>query len=486
MSEFKLPDLGEGIHEAEIISIKVKEGDTVKEDQPLFEVETDKAVVEIPSPYSGKVTKIHVEEGKVVTVGSVMISFDVGGNAADEKSSAKESGAKKEAASKAAGTLEKMEKVAAGDDSVKHAASAKTATAESAKTHAGGNGHSGKIVHDPNRPVPAAPAVRRLARELGVDLYQVQPSGPSGRVLKEDVKACAQGTISRMASAPTDQKGSHKTAAQAKSEPAMSLQDKYGGGGSSTAYDAAPMTAQAIELPDFSKYGQTERVPLRSIRRKIAQNMTTSWTHIPHVTTFDEANVSELSRVLGKRDSKKERTGPRLTMTAFAIKAVVSALQKYPQFNSSLDEAKGEIVFKHFYNIGIAVATERGLIVPVIHNAESKSIMQIAKELGEIAEKTRAGKVELDRLQGGTFTITNIGAIGGTSMVPMVNHPEAAILGMARANERPIVKNGQIEIGTILPLALSFDHRLADGAEAALFVRHVIDMLEEPLSLVLE
>jgi len=474
MSEFKLPDLGEGIHEAEIISIKVKEGDTVKEDQPLFEVETDKAVVEIPSPYSGTVTKIHVEEGKVVTVGSVMISFDLGGGKVEKREAKEDKSAAK------AGDKEKV--AAAGEKTPVAAGAVKTTTAESAK-HAGGNGNAGRIAHDPNRPVPAAPAVRRLARELGVDLYQVEPSGPSGRVLKEDVKACAQGTISRMASSPSDAKDS---APAAQAQPAMSLSDKYGGGGSSTAYDAQPMTAQAVELPDFGKFGKTERVPLRSIRRKIAQNMTTSWTHIPHVTTFDEANVSELSRVLGKRDSKKERTGPRLTMTAFAIKAVVSALQKFPQFNSSLDEAKGEIVFKHFFNIGIAVATERGLIVPVIHNAETKSIMQIAKELGEIAEKTRSGKVELDKLQGGTFTITNIGAIGGTSMVPMVNHPEAAILGMARANERPIVKNGQIEVGTILPLALSFDHRLADGAEAALFVRHIIDMLEEPLSLVLE
>jgi len=478
MTDFILPDLGEGIHEAEIISIKVKEGEEVKEDQPLFEVETDKAVVEIPSPYTGTVTKIHCEEGKVVTVGSVMISFDVGGKKGAEKVAT---------AAKAAGTLEKMEKATGSEGGGKSAppsTTSKTATADSGKTSAGGNGHSGKVAHDPNRPVPAAPAVRRLARELGVDLYTVHGSGPAGRVMKEDVRAHATGTISRMASSPADAKD--KSAAPTKAEPPMSLQDKYGGSGSATAFDVAPMTAQAIELPDFSKYGKTERVPLRSIRRKIAQNMAISWSHIPHVTTFDEANVSELSRVLGKRDKNKERKGPRLTMTAFAIKAVVSALQKYPQFNSSLDEAKGEIVFKQYFNIGIAVATERGLIVPVIPNADQKSIMQIAAELADIAEKTRAGKIELDRLQGGTFTITNIGAIGGTSMVPMINHPEAAILGMARANERAIVKDGQIEVGTILPLALSFDHRLADGAEAALFVRHIIDLLEEPLSLVID
>jgi pyruvate dehydrogenase E2 component (dihydrolipoamide acetyltransferase) len=214
--------------------------------------------------------------------------------------------------------------------------------------------------------------------------------------------------------------------------------------------------------------------------------MTMSWTHIPHVTHFDEANVTDLSNLLGKRDKNKSLLGPRLTMTAFAIKAVASALQKYPQFNSSLDEAKGEIVFKQFYNIGVAVATERGLIVPVVHNADQKTIKEIASELGEIAEKTRSGKIELDKLQGGTFTITNIGAIGGTSMVPMVNYPEAGILGMARAAEKPIVEDGQIKIATILPLALSFDHRLADGAEAAYFVRHIINLLQEPFSLLID
>ncbi len=463
--DFKLPDLGEGIHEAEIISVKVKEGDTVEEDQPLFEVETDKAVVEIPSPYKGVITKIHVEEGKVVTVGSVMISFDVGGSGKAEKVSAS--------------PAEKT--VQAEGSTHKAAAATKTKDAGEMARPASGNGRSGKV-HDPNRPVPAAPAVRQLARELGVDLYTVPGSGPNGRVLKEDVKASATGTISRMAS------GNHGEAtAQREPElPALSLQDKYGDSGSATAFDVKPMVPQPVELPDFDRHGKTERVPLRSIRRKIAMNMTLSWTHIPHVTHFDEANVTELARLLDKRDSQKDRKGPRLTMTACAVKAIVSGLKKYPQFNCSLDEAKGEIVFKHFYNVGVAVATERGLIVPVIQNADRKSILEIAQDLADIAEKTRSGKIELDKLQGGTFTITNIGAIGGTSMVPMINYPEAAILGMARACQKPIVKNGAIEIGTIMPLALSFDHRLADGAEAAYFVRHVINLLEDPLSLVLD
>jgi len=472
----------------------VKEGDSVKEDEPLFEVETDKAVVEIPSPYTGTVSKIHVEEGKVVNVGMVMISFDVAGATAKKVAKTEAGGAEEKSDSQSAakagppakGAKEQPAESKDAAQKVPATVGAKPATAESARTTSGGNGHSGKPAHDPNRPVPAAPAVRRLARELGVDLYTVHGSGSAGRVMKEDVRASAQGTLSRMASSAGSDK--HEKASASKPEtPAISLQDKYGGGGAAgTAFDASPMVAQPVELPDFDRFGKTERVPLRSIRRKIAMNMTLAWTHIPHVTHFDEANVTDLSSMLAKRDANKDRQGPRLTMTAFAIKAVASALKKYPQFNSSLDEAKGEIVFKQFYNIGVAVATERGLIVPVIHNADQKSMSEIASDLADIAEKTRTGKIELDKLQGGTFTITNIGAIGGTSMVPMVNYPECGILGMARAAEKPIVVKGEIKIATILPLALSFDHRLADGAEAAYFVRHIISLLQEPFSLLVD
>lgn len=471
--DFILPDLGEGIHEAEIIAIKVKEGDRVEEDQPLFEVETDKAVVEIPSPYAGTIVKIHVKEGEQVKTGSVMITFDTAGGA---------KGAGKAAASKAE---------AKGGDAV--SAPSKTSTAvETPRTEAHGPGHANKpsgsngakATHDPARPVPAAPAVRRLARELGVDLYNVAASGPSGRVMKEDVRAFAAGSLE---SAIGMGKGSTKTAATTTQEPPVSLKDKYGGGESGGKMEGAPMSAQPVELPDFTKYGSVERVPLRSIRRKIAQNMMTSWTHIPHVTHFDEANVTDLSHLIAKHEEQFQKDrGARLTMTAFAVKAVASALKKYPQFNSSLDEAKGEIIFKNYFNIGIAVATERGLIVPVIHNADQKSLIDIARDLKDIAEKTRSGKIELDKLQGSTFTITNIGAIGGTSMVPMINYPEAGILGMARASERPIVKNGIIQIGVILPLALSFDHRLADGAEAAYFVKQIIHLLEDPFGLIIE
>lgn len=469
--DFILPDLGEGIHEAEIIAVKVKEGEMVKEDQPILEVETDKAVVEIPSPHAGKIAKVHVQAGQQVTVGSVMISYDLAGKggAAPAQEQKKESKVHPEMAEVA---IAAPAKVAAGNSNGKSARAA-----------------SPSVEHDRSRPVPATPATRRLARELGVDLYLVGGSGPAGRVTKEDVMAFAAGTLeSHMSASPAS---AAKAAAPAPAK-VPSIKDKFAGesGGSTGGGPIkSGMNAEPVEYPDFAKYGPVERLPLKSIRRKIAINMTQAWTHIPHVTHCDEADVTALAAMIPKyeADFAKRSGNPRVrpTMTVFALKAVASALQLYPQFNSSLDENTGEIVVKHYFNIGVAVATERGLIVPVIRDVDKKSFLEVATELAEIAEKTRTGKIELDRLAGGTFTLTNIGAIGGTNMSPMVNFPEAAILGMARAAQKPIVKDGQIAIGTILPLAMSFDHRLADGAEAAYFVRHVVNLLEDPMKFVL-
>ncbi len=473
--EFKLPDLGEGIHEAEIIAVKVKEGEMVKEDQIIFEVETDKAVVEIPSPHAGAVAKIHVAQGQTVKVGCVMIGYDIAGKGQTQAPAA---------AAAAPAVAPVKQAVAAGNNGAAAQAPAHPAAQAATKVLTG--------------PVPATPATRRLARELGVDLHQVNASGPAGRVLKEDVMAYAAGSLeSRIQPAATSRPAESSTASSAPSTAAKpaapaSMKDKYGG----SSADASPLTgmggmnAGSVEYPDFAKFGDVERLPLKSIRRKIAMNMTQAWTHIPHVTHFDEANVTELSSLVTKYEKEfAARSGDnkvRPTLTVFTIKALASALKLYPQFNSSLDENTGEIVIKHYYNIGVAVATDRGLIVPVIKNVDQKSFYDIAVELADIAAKTRAGKIELERLQGGTFTLTNIGAIGGTSMSPMVNFPEAAILGMARASQKPIVKDGQIAIGTILPLAMSFDHRLADGAEAAYFVQHVVKLLEDPFKFVLE
>ncbi len=470
--DFKLPDLGEGIHEAEIIAVKVKEGDTIKEDQPILEVETDKAVVEIPSPYGGTIAKVHVTAGQLVTVGSVMVSYNLG----TEKAAAPAQASAQSAAAAPAATA-----------STQAATSSRPAPAVvPAQLVAAGNGKNAVIERDRSRPVPATPATRRLARELGIDLYTVAGSGPAGRVLKEDIMAYAAGTLESRMQAST---GPGKTST-APAQPSM--KDKFGG--TEVAGGGGPLrsgmgTAEAVEYPDFAKYGPVERLPLKSIRRKIAMNMTQAWTHIPHVTHYDEADVTALSAAIPKYEAEfaKRAGNPKVrpTLTVFALKAIASALEKYPQFNSSLDENTGEIVVKHYFNIGVAVATERGLIVPVIKDVDKKSFFDIAVELQEIAEKTRTGKIELERLSGGTFTLTNIGAIGGTSMSPMINFPEAAILGMARASQKPIVKDGQIAVGTILPLALSFDHRLADGAEAAYFVRHVVERLEDPIRFLL-
>ncbi|MCW5821570.1 MAG: 2-oxo acid dehydrogenase subunit E2 [Cyanobacteria bacterium TGS_CYA1] len=473
--DFLLPDLGEGIHEAEIIAIKVKVGQSVKEDDILFEVETDKAVVEVPSPFTGTVEAIHVKEGEVAKTGCNMIT--IGGGAATSKDSAKSPAKADETKTQILSPVGTAN--ANGNGKAAQASAPAQTQARSGQAH-----HVNRDV-----PVPAAPAVRALARELKVDLYDVRPSGPHGRVLKEDVRAYAAGALeSKVGSAVAT-----TTTGSRQAQQAISLHDKYGGdeksekSGGSSGFTTQSMPHIPGELPDFSKQGQVERVALRSIRKKIAQSMMKSWTTIPHVTTFDEADITSLNQTLKSIEkSFAEKTGSRLTLTAIVIKAVVSALQKYPQFNSSLDDEKSEIVFKKYYNIGIAVATEKGLIVPVIHNADQKSLTQVAIELQDIANKTRAGKVELEKLQGGTFTITNIGAIGGTNMSPMINHPECAILGMARGADKPVVRNGNIEIGTILPLALSFDHRLADGAEAAYFVRHIINHLEHPLNFILE
>jgi pyruvate dehydrogenase E2 component (dihydrolipoamide acetyltransferase) len=460
--EFKLPDLGEGIHEAEVLSIEIKAGEMVKEDQLILKVETDKAAVEITSPVSGKVQEIFVKAGEIVTVGTVMVSF--------ETTSAPHGAAPQVAEAPAAQPA--REPVAATADS-----GAARAPSNYVNELAGA------------RPIPATPATRRLARELGVDLRLVPATGPAGRVMKEDVRSFAAKSLEPMVSDPLAQRRAAKQqskegAASGNGSP-QSLSAKYGGGEGGHEGQAAPANLHAappVVLPDFSKYGKVERVLLRSIRRKTAEGMARSWSHIPHVTQFDEADLTALDAVRSKFDEQVKGAGGRLTFTVFVLKAVVSALQKYPQFNASLDEAKSELVFKHYYNIGVAVATERGLIVPVVRDVDRKGIVELAVELAEIAEKTRLGKIELEGLQGGSFTITNVGAIGGTGMVPMINHPESAILGMAKAAQKPIVRDGKIEIGLILPLALSFDHRIADGAEAAYFLRHIISRLEEPFS----
>jgi pyruvate dehydrogenase E2 component (dihydrolipoamide acetyltransferase) len=470
--EFKLPDVGEGIHEAEVLAIKVKEGDTVKEYQPMFDVETDKAVVEITSPVEGVVQKVFVKVGEMAKVGMVMISFNVSAESAP-------------AATPAAGP-------AASSGTPAPAPTVAASLPAGAVKTASNNGHSPEtkteapaIIPAPvvtpggRTPVPAAPAARRLARELGVDLSLVRGSGPAGRVTREDIHAFAEG-IPLTQTIPA---GSRlPAAAQAPSETQALSQDEPAAG----ALSREPLSASAVELPDFSRFGKVDRIPLRSLRKRIAINMAQSWTHVPHVAHFDQIDITEMEAYRAKHEKAVAARGGKLTLTVITLKALASALKKYPQFNASLDENASEIIYKRYYNLGVAVATERGLIVPVIKDVDKKNLVDLSCELAEIAEKTRSGKIELERLQGGTFTVTNIGAIGGTGMMPMVNYPEVAIFGMARAKLQPVVREGQVVIRNILNVTLSFDHRVADGAEAALFVRHVIECLEDPFKLLLE
>jgi pyruvate dehydrogenase E2 component (dihydrolipoamide acetyltransferase) len=295
----------------------------------------------------------------------------------------------------------------------------------------------------PGKLVPAGPATRRLARELGVDLAQVLGSAPHGRVTQEDVKAYVR---------------------QLSAGPAVRL------GGRT-----------APPLPDFERWGKVERRPLEAVRRRTAEQMALSWSLIPHVTQHDLADVTELEAFRKQQDSK----GPKLTVTAFALKAAAIVLRQFPQFNASLDEAGGQLILKRYYHLGVAVDTERGLLVPVLRDVDQKSVHNLAGELAEIAEKARQKKIGADDMRGGTFTITNLGGIGGTGFTPIINYPEVAILGMSRSRLQPVVHDGQVVPRLLLPLSLSYDHRVIDGADAARFTRRLAELLENPLVMLL-
>jgi pyruvate dehydrogenase E2 component (dihydrolipoamide acetyltransferase) len=305
-------------------------------------------------------------------------------------------------------------------------------------------------------PVPAAPATRRLARELGVDLHAVRGSGPAGRVTDDDVRAAA--------GAPA-----RETPARAAAEPRE-------------APPARPLATQVTEppLPNFEQWGPVERQALSHLRRTIAERMTLSATVIPHVTHFDRADITELDAVIRRNLEAVRARGVTLTLTAFILKAAALALLEHPTFNASLDAAAGQLVVKRYVHLGVAVATERGLIVPVLRDVDRKPVLDVARELGALAQRVRDGKAALDDLRGGTFTITNIGALGGTGAIPIINYPEVAILGVARARLEPVVRDGHVVPRLMLPLSLTFDHRVADGADGARFASAIVQRLERP------
>ncbi len=417
---FKLPDLGEGVHEGEILAVHVSVGQEVKEGDIILEVETDKAAVEIPSPFSGTVAEIQVKPGDTVKVGDVMMTFSNG-----------------EAAEAVA--------VDEHEDSPAEAVDIENAlpSAEAAERKG---------------PVPASPATRRLARELGVDLHQVTPTGSGGLVTADDVRTFAEA-------------GKEVIEAPAAGEVIEA--------------EAPAFSIPSPTLPDFSKWGPVERVPFRSLRRATAKQMVIAWSQIPHVTSQDQVDITKLEAFRQKHKAEIQAEGGRLTMTVFALKAVATALKTYPQFNATLDVEAGEIIIKKYFHIGVAVNTDSGLIVPVVRDVDRKSIKELSIELNDIVEQARSRKISLKDLQGGTFTITNAGAMGGGYFAPIINFPEVAILGMGRGRMQPAVLdkgNGEHEIAPrlIMPVVLCIDHRVLDGADAIKFLKVIIELLEDP------
>jgi pyruvate dehydrogenase E2 component (dihydrolipoamide acetyltransferase) len=493
--EFKLPDLGEGIHEGEILKWHVTTGDTIQEDAPLVDVETDKAAVTIPSPRGGKIVSLGGGIGDTVNVGQVITVIDDGTGVGTEAAVQQPQPAAPTRPSAAAPSTSPPARPApagpaptgpapAGAAPAERAAAAPpaaepAAASPAAEVPAPPAGPAAPPAAPGRGPVPAAPATRRLARELKIDIGSVPGTGPGGRVTVEDVRRFAAGAAAPAAAqAPVE--GTHV--------PADTLGDDQTAIAEFAAHAAATIPFLDIEpLPDFTQWGPVQIESLRSIRRKVARKMVTSMILVPHVAHMDEADVTLLEEFRQKeKERRKGQPGGRLTLLAFVIKAVTAGLKAAPAFNASLDPFKQEIIYKAYYNIGIAVDTGRGLIVPVIKNTDRKSIIQIARDIEDLANRARQNKLEVDDLRGGTFTITNVGPLGGTALLPTINYPEVAILGMGQVQKKPVVRNDQIVIRMMLPLTLAFDHRIADGADAARFVGELALQLSDPNLLLLE
>ncbi len=462
---FTLPDVGEGIHEAEIQEILVAEGDEVEEEQAILTVETDKAAVDIPSPFTGVVEEILVQSGDIVEVGATLMTFGGDGDSAET--------AEKEAPA----DQDKKETEAKEEAESKTAEAEKKPDTEERETGPPAGAPAGE---DSQRPVPASPATRQLARELEVDLRQVPPSGEAGRVTSEDVRAFSEGGDFDKGEVEAKEKAPEEEKEPEEEKPRETV----------PAGKTSPLRPSAIELPplpDFNRWGETERTPLRSIRRATAKKMVQAWSQIPHAQHHDRADITALEQLRSKEKDEIEEGS--LSLSVFVMKAVAAALAEFPRFNASLDVDEQEIILKHYCHLGMAVDTERGLLVPVIRNVDQKSIATLAEELPDLVKRTQAGDLAPDDMQGGTFTITNVGILGGTHFDPIINYPQVAILGMAQAEWQPVVRdnNGEkvIEPRFMLPLVVAFDHRVLDGADAGRFLSMIIDLLEDPDKLTL-
>lgn len=423
---FALPELGESIESGDVVQVLVAVGEQIAVEQSVLEIETDKAVVEVPSPVNGLVTAVHVAAGDKAAVGQLIVTLETDGATATNDTPPP-------TAPPAAAEPERAAPPAPVESPA--AATERPPAPTARETRLG---------------APAAPSVRRLAREIGVNIHEVPGSGPGGRVSAEDVKRYAR-------TRPSDQSG------------------------------AAPAAAPAVvSLPDVSRWGEVERRPMSNVRRLTADQMARTWATVPQVTQYDQADITELEQLRQQYAPKAAATGGKLTLTVIALKVVATALKRFPQFNASVDMATHEVIYKQYVHVGVAVDTDRGLLVPVIRDVDSKNIITLAVELSELAERARSRKTSLEEMQGGTFTITNLGGIGGTGFSPILNAPEVAILGMARSRMEPVYTDGQFVPRLMLPLSLSYDHRLVDGADGARFLRWVVEALSQPFLLSLE
>ncbi|MGA2139119.1 MAG: 2-oxo acid dehydrogenase subunit E2 [Verrucomicrobiia bacterium] len=424
--DIRLPRLGEGAESGTVVSVFVRPGDQIKEGQTIVELENEKAVAPIPASAAGRVAKVYVKEGDKISVGQPILAL----------------------------TNDSAVAATSATDTPREGTRPTTLTAPAPARRSDrptAEVPSVDFVGEPvqNESVAASPTVRKLAHELGIDLSRVRGTESGGRIGLEDLR----GYVRQL------------------------QQRAFGPGGAPSA--GAPAPKPTVERIDFEKWGPVSRKPVSSLRKIIAQRMRESWVSVPRVTQFDEADVTGVVALRKKYVAKYEKKGGHLTLTPFLMRAVVVALKKYPIFNSSLDEATEEIVFKSYYHMGIAVDTEQGLIVPVIRDVDRKNLLQLSKELSDMAEKTRQRKVAADELKGGTFTISNQGGIGGGFFTPIVNKPEVAVLGVGRGALKPVVRGEKIEKRMMLPLGLSYDHRVIDGATAARFIVEIVHALEQ-------
>jgi pyruvate dehydrogenase E2 component (dihydrolipoamide acetyltransferase) len=437
-STITLPELGENLTGGEVLEVKVSPGDTVSEGQTLLEIEAEKSTVEVPAPVAGRVAEVLVKKGDSVQVGQKLCIIEGTNGAKDERAKAT---AVREPAQ--ASIPRERQRVAERADGKEEKLAREPAKPVAQPEGDGQRKSRQPPSAEPAEPAtaevaPAGPATRRLARELGIDLRRVEGSAAGGRITQEDVKAFVR----------------HLASGTAGREQGMAVPP----------------------LPDFERWGPVERQPLEPVRRRMAEQMSLAWRMIPHVTHYDQADITDLDAFRRQQEKK----GPKLTVTAFALKAAAVALKQMPQFNASLDSGSQQLVLKRYCHIGVAVDTERGLLVPVVRDVDKKSVNELANDLAELADRARQKKLQADEMRGGTFTITNLGGIGGVGFSPIVNWPEVAILALSRARVQPVVRDGAIVPRLILPLSVSYDHRVIDGAAAARFTRHIAEMLEDP------